>query len=124
MIDKLLCPFCQHELEEETFANGRVFVSCNNPNCIISDWGGCSKQIIMELINERQHATDCQDLFIAAMAQKIDVETELETTRKALDVAADALKWIDETYELGMGYEAAIREKCQFTLEQINNLPS
>ena len=58
------CPFCQQELEEETFSRGRVFVSCNNPNCIISDWGGCSKQIIAELIR----------------------------TRKALEIAVDALK--------------------------------
>ena len=64
----LKCPFCQQELEEETFARGRVFVSCNNPNCIISDWGGCSKQIITELIR----------------------------TRKALDVAEDALIGIEE----------------------------
>ena len=64
MSEKLLCPFCGQELEEEIFFRGRVFVSCDNPNCIISDWGGCSKQIIMELI----------------------------TTRKALDVALDSLR--------------------------------
>jgi len=48
------CPFCGQELEEETFSRGRVFMSCNNPNCIISDWGGCSKQIITELIRTRK----------------------------------------------------------------------
>lgn len=48
------CPFCQQELEEDIFFGGRVFVSCNNPNCIISDWGGCSKQIITELIRTRK----------------------------------------------------------------------
>ena len=45
----------------------------------------------------------------------------LADTKKKLDIAVDALKWIDETYELGMGYEAAIREKCQFALEQIKD---
>jgi hypothetical protein len=43
-------------------------------------------------------------------------------TRKALDVAVDAIKWIHETYNLGMGYEAAIMEKCEFALEQITAL--
>lgn len=47
---------------------------------------------------------------------------ELIRTRKALDVAVDALKWIDETYNLGMGYEAAIMEKCELALEQITAL--
>lgn len=51
---KLRCCFCQQELEEDIFFGGRVFVSCNNPNCIISDWGGCSKQIITELIRTRK----------------------------------------------------------------------
>lgn len=60
---ELKCPFCGQELEETMFARGRVFVSCNNPECPIMDWGGCSKQIITELIR----------------------------TRKALDVAVDAL---------------------------------
>ena len=41
------------------------------------------------------------------------------STRKALEIAVDALKWIDETYNLGMGYEAAIMEKCELALEQI-----
>lgn len=54
MNNEMKCPFCQQELEEETFSRGRVFVSCNNPNCIISDWGGCSKQIITELIHTRK----------------------------------------------------------------------
>lgn len=54
VMSNLKCPFCQQELEETMFARGRVFVSCNNPNCIISDWGGCSKQIITELIHTRK----------------------------------------------------------------------
>ena len=45
-MSELKCQFCQQELEEETFYKGRVFVSCNNPNC----WGG----IITELIRTRK----------------------------------------------------------------------
>ena len=65
------CPFCGQELEETMFARGRVFVSCNNPKCPIMDWGGCSKQIITELIR----------------------------TRKALGVAMDGLKRIEKLTE-------------------------
>lgn len=57
------------------------------------------------------------------LKDEIDIlETKLERTRKALDVAVDALKWIHETYNLGMGYEAAIMEKCEFALDQITAL--
>lgn len=51
-----------------------------------------------------------------------DVWEYIGRTRKALDVAVDALKWVHETYNLGMGYEAAIMEKCEFALEQITAL--
>lgn len=61
------CPFCGQELEEDIFYSGRVFVSCNNPKCPIMDWGGCSKQIVTELIR----------------------------TRKALDVAKDTIRHAD-----------------------------
>lgn len=47
---------------------------------------------------------------------------ELIRTRKTLEIAVSALKWIYETYNLGMGYEAAIMEKCEFALEQITTL--
>lgn len=47
---------------------------------------------------------------------------ELIKTKQALDVAVDALKWIDETYNLGMGYEAVIMEKCEISLEQIKQI--
>ncbi len=50
------------------------------------------------------------------------LETELELTRKALDVAVDTLKWIDETYESGQELETDIWAKCQYALEQITTL--
>lgn len=86
------CPFCQQELEEETFSRGRVFVSCNNPNCIISDWGGCSKQIITELIR----------------------------TRKALDVARHTIGWINQMID--EADKQAIKIKCEYALQKITAL--
>ena len=44
---------------------------------------------------------------------------DLSDTKKKLDIAVDALKWIDETYELGQELETDIRAKCQYALEQI-----
>ena len=89
MTDKLFCPFCGQELEEEIFYCGRVFVSCNNPNCIISDWGGCSKQIITALIN----------------------------IKKKLDIAVDVLDFVwnhwadcDATSELGLAAKKALEQ--------------
>lgn len=55
-------------------------------------------------------------------AENIALSGDLERTRKALEMAVDALKWIHETYNLGMGYEAAIMEKCEFAIEQITAL--
>ena len=96
--NELKCPFCQQEMEITMFARGREFVSCNNPNCIISDWGGCSKQIIMELI----------------------------TTRKALDVAMDALKEIKALDDNGNydieDYDCQVANITTKTLEQINEI--
>ena len=97
-MSNLKCPFCQQELEEDIVCSGRVFVSCNNPNCIISDWGGCSKQIITELIR----------------------------TRKALDVAVDMLKLVyqgnGDPQDI-MRYKdnrwTGVRRLCKQALEQI-----
>ena len=47
---------------------------------------------------------------------------EKDKMQKALDVAVDALKWINETYELGMGYEAEIKGKCESAIEQIESI--
>lgn len=84
----LKCPFCQQKLE----IGGVDGILRGCPKC--RNLG--TEMLWQELINERQHATDCQDLFIAATAQKLEIETELERTRKALDVAEDALIGIEE----------------------------
>lgn len=62
---------------------------------------------------------DCEETMALAL---IATRNELKRTRKALDAAVGALKWIHETYNLGMGYEAAIMEKCEFALGQITAL--
>ena len=40
--------------------------------------------------------------------------------KSQLDIAVDALKWIDETYKLGQELETDMWAKCQYALEQIN----
>lgn len=94
------CPFCGQKLEEETFYRGRVFVFCNNPNCILFDYGGCSKQAIIELIR----------------------------TRKALDVAKYAIKNIkndmkkvkdgDDMWEI----QKNLHDYCKTTIKKITAL--
>lgn len=65
---------------------------------------------------------DLQDCCSEWEKQALDYKAELTKTKRALDVAVDALKWIDETYNLGMGYEAVIMEKCEISLEQIKQI--
>ena len=89
------CPFCQQEyiITKGDSCFGQQRCVCRNPNCEFDGWHFPIKLV-----------------------------SELICTRKALDVAVDALKWIHKTYNLGMGYEAAIMEKCEFALEQITAL--
>lgn len=126
-MSNMKCPFCQQKLEEETFYRGRVFVSCNNPNCIISDWGGCSKQIITELIRTRKAleqseicCTEWEKQALDYKAENIALSGELERTQKALDVAKDKLDTVRQ-YHRGT---AVIRPNdisayCDRALEQI-----
>ena len=56
-MNNMKCPFCCGKLEEEKVFTGkreRIFVCCDGENCPITDWGGCSKQIITELIRTRK----------------------------------------------------------------------
>lgn len=84
MSKKLLCPFCQQELEEETFSGGRVFVSCNNPDCTISDWGGCSKQIITELIRTRKALETLQEFVMKLYLNGNITDEQMERYKKML----------------------------------------
>lgn len=54
MTDKPKCPFCGEELEDDIFYAGRKFYSCANPKCKINDWGGCSEQILQDLIDGKK----------------------------------------------------------------------
>ena len=93
-MSELKCPFCQQELRSVIQQEGEnTHTTWYCPKCELGKykWACGNKTLWQALID----------------------------TRKALDVAVDALKWIDETYNLGMGYEAAIMEKCEIALEQI-----
>ncbi len=93
MSKELVCPFCGKPLQPTHRIEDEYF--CENYDCPQTSitWVGTSS------------------LWKA-----------LADTKKKLDIAVDALKWIHETYNLGMGYEAAIMEKCEFALEQITAL--
>ena len=86
------CPFCQQKLVRHWGMEEPALYCCDNPKC--SRGGVATESSWQELIR----------------------------TCKALEIAVDALKWIQETYNLGMGYEAAIMEKCEFALEQMTAL--
>lgn len=108
------CPICQTVLDKAFITDKiRGCPKCRNMGNI---------ELWQSLINERQHATDCQDLFIAAMAQKIDVETELDRTRKALETATKCINWIIDTYKTGQDQEADILGICELTAERIDEI--
>ena len=90
------CPFCGKDMEITMFARGREFVSCNNADCIISDWGGCSKQIIIELIR----------------------------TRKALDKAKKALRELKDVIACppDISYETCVSMYADGVLQEITAL--
>lgn len=115
MSDILKCPFCQQELQEDVGYDGDY--SC--PNCKEPYFG--SPELWQELIKLMEN----KDL-----SDKIGkLETELERTRKALEIAVDALKlmyqgngdpqdimrYIDNRW-------TPVRRLCKQTLEQITAL--
>ena len=89
------CPFCQQELQEDVGYDGDY--SC--PNCSEPYFG--SPELWQELIRTRkeleQSETCCTEWEKQALdykAENIALSGDLERTRKALDVAVDALKII------------------------------
>lgn len=104
-MSNIKCPFCQQELEEDIVFGGRVFVSCNNPNCIISDWGGCSKQIITELIKAHE---------------QLDIAIPL---LQDINATCEDNKWADGVYVGLDGHDTRnIAEDVAKGLEQITAL--
>lgn len=83
--NKIVCPFCQQELDTEDY-----YVLCNNPHCKATAGMSGTEELWQELDRWKQSAEDHQQWLRTA-------EKRLETTRKALDVALDALKKIDNT---------------------------
>lgn len=89
MNNDMKCPICQQKLLLSSLRDSdeeHQMWTCLS--CQLS----AQQKIWEALINERQHTTDCQDLFIEAIAQKLEIETKLERTRKALDIAVDGLE--------------------------------
>lgn len=86
-MSNLICPFCQQELEEDIVYSGRVFVSCNNPKCPIMDWGGCSKQIVTELIRTRK-ALDRAKLILKNLLPNLDGYERLDVEKSINEITA------------------------------------
>lgn len=104
------CPICQTVLEKALMNDKiRGCPKCRNMGNI---------ELWQSLINERQHATDCQDLFIDAIAQKLEIETELECIKKQLETAVSALKYIQDG---NLGFSPAM-DFAEKALEQITAL--
>ena len=93
MTDKLLCPFCQREMviPKEEVRKGMQCCVCRNPKCEFDGWH-----------------------FPVKLVQ------ELITTRKALDLAVDALK---ELYQ-ATHYDKNnyVGKVCSNALEQIESI--
>lgn len=92
MTDKLLCPFCQQELQEDIGYDGDY--SC--PNCREPYFG--SPELWQALIDTKealeQSETCCTEWEKQALdykAENIALSGDLERTRKALDAAVDGL---------------------------------
>lgn len=114
---ELKCPFCQQEMviPKEEVRKGIQCCVCRNPKCEFDGWH-FPVRIITALINEIQHATDCQDLFIEAIAQKLEIEKYLADTKKKLDIAMDLLEIMNDGLPNGNRWKWEIEK----ALEQIN----
>ena len=47
------------------------------------------------------------------------LETELERTRKALDVATKCINWVIDTFQKGLEHESDVVGCCELSLERI-----
>lgn len=113
---KLKCPYCQQEFREIYFNGVGVGYICPNPSCKPTEHFKGNQELWQALINERQHATDCQDLFIEAIAQKLEIEKYLADTKKKLDIAMDLLEIMNDGLPNGNRWKWEIEK----ALEQIN----
>ena len=109
--NKLICPFCQQELRQDQDG----FYTCYTDNCGCMSFGGNgasgSESLWQALIDTKNKLDDLSD-------KNGKLETELERTRKALDVAVDALKEItNNDYDADWQNDIA-----QATLEKIKDI--
>ena len=111
-------------MEITMFARGREFVSCNNADCIISDWGGCSKQIITTMIDTKKNLEQSEICCTEWEKQALDYKAENIGLQSKLDIAVDALKWIayDENGEQDGLEEFAISQMMEKADEAINQI--
>ncbi len=120
-MSEMKCPFCNKPLQPTLRQSDEYW--CENYDCPGTniEWVG-SQKLWQELIRTKELLEVEDAEHSMCHTQILKTIEKLERTRKALEIAFDALKWIHETYNLGMGYEAAIIEKCEFALEQITTL--
>ena len=117
------CPMCGEVLQKygeiDPDAGTSIVLGANCHKCGI---GNSDIKLWQELIRTKELLDIESSEHEMCHTQMLKTTEKLECTRKALEIAVDALKWIHETYNLCMGYEAAIMEKCEFALEQITAL--
>ena len=99
------CPFCQQELVEIQFGEQRYW-TCINDKCNESVGLGGNKKLWQELIHIHKTleqseicCTEWEKQALDYKAENIALSGELERTRKALDVAKEWLKEIQDKGE-------------------------
>ena len=100
-MSELKCPFCQQEIK--IAGEHTTIMSCFNGDCKGSGLYG-EKAFWQELIRTRKAleqseicCTEWEKQALDYKAENIALSGDLERTRKALEIAVDALKRIDKT---------------------------
>lgn len=105
--NNLKCPFCQQELKELYVNGNSVGFRCKNKNCPETNIMCGTKMLWQALIDTKKKLDDLSD-------KNGKLKTELDCTRKALDVAKNGLKELkniiacppDVSYETGVSMYA------------------
>lgn len=123
-MSELKCPFCNKPLQPTLRHSNEYW--CENYDCPRTniEWVG-SQKLWQELIRTRKTleqseicCTEWEKQALDYKAENIALSSELERTRKALDVAVDALKQITNN-----DYDADWQnDLAQATLEKIKDI--
>lgn len=125
-MSKLICPFCQQELHKDSDG----YYTCYTDNCGCMKYGGNgasgSESLWSALIRTRKAleqseicCTEWEKQALDYKAENIALSGDLECTRKALEVAVDALKYANKCIKGGcVNWETEIDK----ALEQITAL--